>query len=79
MENLIEDLTTQIKDNEAQINSIKKQLVTEIAESKPKLTLDFLTNRELVNNEDPILAKQSQDSIKVDLKELNKLIDYLWK
>lgn len=72
------ELNKQINDTKTQIESSKEQLVIDIQKSKPTLKLDFLTTKELVDSDDPLAAKATQDKIKSDLKELNKLITCLW-
>ena len=73
------ELNKQIDTAKIKIEQLKEQLNKEIESSKPILKLDFLTTKELIDNNDPLEAKVNQDKIKKELKELNKLISYLWK
>lgn len=74
-----EELEKKIKGAKDQIINLEDQLNDEIQKSKPILQLDFLSTKELVDNIDPLGAKTSQNKIKTDLKELNRLINYLWR
>lgn len=75
----IDSLKNQITTIKLQIKDANEQLGSEIQKSKPTLQLDFLTNKELIDSNDPVAAKVTQDKIKKELKELNKLIDELWQ
>lgn len=75
----IDSLKNQITTIKLQIKDANEQLGSEIQKSKPTLKLDFLTNKELIDSNDPVAAKVTQDKIKKELKELNKLIDELWQ
>lgn len=61
------------------IEKLREDLSREVQENKPTLKLSFLTTKELVDNNDPLEAKITQDKIKRELKELNKLINDLWQ
>ena len=73
-----DQIKNQITSTKLQIKDTEEQLASDIQKSKPTLRLDFLTNKELVDNSDPVAAKVTQDKIKKDLKELNKLIAEIW-
>jgi hypothetical protein len=72
------EIQNQITATKLQIEDTKEQLSNEIQKSKPTLKLDFLTTKELVDSNDPVTAKATQDKIKKELKELNNLIKELW-
>ena len=75
MDKYYEEITAK----ETQIKELENQFKKEVEETKPLLKLKFLTNRELINHNDPLQAKVSQDTIKEELKELNKLVNILWQ
>lgn len=61
-----------------QIADLDEQLEIDIQNSKPTLKLKFLTAKELVDTSDPVASKLTQDKIKAELKELNKVINTIW-
>ena len=73
------DFDKEILLEQNKIKDLEEELLIEKQNNKPSLTLKFMSVRELVSNEDPLKAKAIHDKLKKDLKELQMILDCLWK
>lgn len=73
------DFDKEILLEQNKIKDLEEELLIEKQNNKPSLTLKFMSVRELVSNEDPLKAKAIHDKLKEDLKELQMILDCLWK
>lgn len=57
------------------MDNFKKELIS----SKPVIKLDFLSNKQLVESQNPIENREIQNEFKDTYKEYVKLINCLWR